>query len=583
MSTRTGPLDPVKLYKIFRSLLDQRLTGHLVLTRAQIVKRVRIHQGLPVRVVSNARRESAVAALQEQGFLAASDVERLQQHREQARTTQEEALLKLGFLDRAQLRSLEARLARRRLLEVFTWREGEYTFTPAEFRLEPEDEAIDLVPLLVEAAGRVASDVDCLAFCEQFRPQIIRLTPWADGYAGAFDALFGTPNLRHSLARPSAFDELVSQLRDPERVARQVFTLVMSGLASYQRAEAPLPPPRPPVPVRSAPVETPVPLRGTAVGTAGTPLPTTAATPAPRPAAPVPRATSAPGPRHDAPPNPSAPPTKLGPPSAPRPTQAPKAMDEKARQGLAEVERIHAAMKRQTHYELLGVPKGADVPAVRTQFRSLARTFHVDRYTRYGLPAETIKLVQEVFMAINRAHDVLTDAEKRREYDAQLELAARGQRIGPSAGGTDMGAIFRSETLVRDGVMLLRNGNAAAAKPKFEEALEASPGDVVGRAGLAFAEFLLHFGGGALQEADKARVRLEEIVADQPARDEPYLYLGRVHRARGDTNKAMTFFKRALDVNPRCAEAASELRHLQRKAETPQDKSPGGLFGRKKA
>lgn len=258
-------------------------------------------------------------------------------------------------------------------------------------------------------------------------------------------------------------------------------------------------------------------------------------------------------------------------------------MDDKARQGLADVERIHGAMKRQTHYELLGVQKGADVPTVRTQFRALARTFHVDRFTRYGLPAETIKIVQEVFIAINRAHDVLTDPEKRREYDAHLELAARGQRVGPSAGSPDMGAIFRSETLVRDGVMLLRNGNAAAAKPKFEEALEASAGDVVARAGLAFSEFLLLHSGGALQEADKARVRLEEIVADQPARDEPYLYLGRVHRTRGDVNKAMALFKRALDVNPRCAEAASELRHLQRKAETPQDKSPGGLFGRKKA
>ncbi|MCK6569499.1 DnaJ domain-containing protein [Myxococcota bacterium] len=575
MSTRTGPLDPVKLYKIFRSLLDQRLTGHLVLTRAQIVKRVRVHQGLPVRVVSNARRESAVVALQEQGFLTAADVDRVQQHREQARSTPEEALLKLGFLDRAQLNALEARLARRRLLEVFTWREGEYTFTPADFRLEQEDEAIDLVPLLVEAAGRVASDADCVAFCEQFRPQIIRLTPWADAYGAAVDTLFGTPNLRHSLARPSAFDELVAQLRDPERVARQVFTLVISGLAMYQRVEQGVTTSRPP-PVRPASEATPVPLRGAAVAATPTPRPSPASAPA-RPVAPV-RA-----------PTPSASPvsaTRGAIPetqAAPRPSRAPKAMDEKARQGLADVERIHAAMKRQTHYELLGVPKGADVPSVRAQFRGLARTFHVDRFTRYGLPPETIKVVQEVFMAINRAHDVLTDAEKRREYDAQLELAARGQRVGPSAGAPDMGAIFRSETLVRDAVMLLRNGNAAAARPKFEEALEASPGDVVARAGHAFSEFLLFHAGGALQEADKARGRLEEIVADQPARDEPYLYLGRVHRTRGDLNKAMALFKRALDVNPRCAEAASELRHLQRKAETPQDKSPGGLFGRKKA
>ena len=188
-------------------------------------------------------------------------------------------------------------------------------------------------------------------------------------------------------------------------------------------------------------------------------------------------------------------------------------------------------------------------------------------------------------MAINRAHEILSDVDKRKEYDLQIEMGARGQRPSSSGGsGHDVGAIFRAETLIRDGTMLLRNGNAAAAKVKLEEALAATPADVVARAGYAFAEFLLATAANQRAAADTAVARLEEVASENEVRDEPFLYLGRVHRTRGHLDKAMTFFKRALDVNPRCAEAASELRHLQRKAEAqPAEKSQSGLFGRKKA
>ena len=592
MSTRTGPLDPVKLFKIFRSLMEQKLTGLLVLSRGQIVKRVRLVDGLPMRVLSNARRESAIAALQEQGFLEAADVERVNAAREAQRLTADDALIALGYLDVPRLRALEARLGRRRLLELFTWREGEYTFTPSSLVPEPTDEVIDLVPVLVEAAGRVTTDADCQAFVDQFKSQLVRLTPWAETHGAAFDAIFGAPNTRQVLARPSTPEELVVQLRDRERVARQVFTLVISGLAVFHRqgtaAEQAAPrtatgqnaPPTGPAPIvsmrtqsadarQARPVESPP--RHTRP-----PEPAPAAAPAHvvRPA-PVMRPATAP----------VAPPAPERPAAPAAPARAPKALDEKARAALVEVKRIHEAMRRQTHYELLGVEKNAPVDKIRTQFRKMARDYHADRFARFGLPPDPWREVQEVFMAINRAHEILSDVDKRKEYDLQIEMGARGQRPSSSGGsGHDVGAIFRAETLIRDGTMLLRNGNAAAAKVKLEEALAATPADVVARAGYAFAEFLLATAANQRAAADTAVARLEEVASENEVRDEPFLYLGRVHRTRGHLDKAMTFFKRALDVNPRCAEAASELRHLQRKAEAqPAEKSQSGLFGRKKA
>ena len=586
MSTRTGPLDPVKIYKVFRSLLDQQLSGHLVFTRGQITKRLRVMNGQPVRVVSNARRESVQAALQEQGFLAASDVERVNALRETDRISPDEALIKLGLLDLGRLRSLENRLARRRLLELFTWREGEYTFTPTSLHAEPEDEPIDLITTLVEAAARVTPDDECQKFCAQFGGQIIRLTPWSETYGAAFDAAFGSPNIRHSLVRASTIDELVAQLRDPERVSRQVFTLIISGLAVFQKMDAglrpvvpaPTPAPqtqRPATGKRPASGPLPqVPLRGNPQAVPlgqGTPRPVSTRPPATTPVTPRTEARVA-----------SSPAAAVKAPAPTVPTRAPKPMDEKGRAGLVEVDRIHVAMRTQTYYELLLVAKSADFPTIRNQFRKLARDFHVDRFTKYGLDPDSLKKVQEVFMGINRAHEVLTDVEKRKEYDLQIEMGARGQRLPSGGGGPDIGAIFRSETLVRDGVMSLRNGNPVGAKAKFEEALAASPGDVVSRSGAAFADFLIAHGAGKNGEAEKARARLEELVSENPSREEPYLYLGRIYRTRNDTARAVAMFKRSLEVNPRCTEAASELRHLQRK-ETPPDKGQGGLFGKKKA
>jgi tetratricopeptide (TPR) repeat protein len=194
-----------------------------------------------------------------------------------------------------------------------------------------------------------------------------------------------------------------------------------------------------------------------------------------------------------------------------------------------------------------------------------------------------MKKVQEVFMALNRAHETLTSAPKRAEYDAQLEFAARGQSLLAGSGAPVVGLIFKAEQQVRDGVMLLRNGNVAGARARFVEALKATPGDVVARSGIAFADFLTAHAAQDRGGSDAARARLEEAAKENENREEPFVYLGRMYRTRGDEQRAVAAFKRALEVNPRCAEASSELRHLQRRTDGAAEKPAGGLFGRKKS
>lgn len=70
-------------------------------------------------------------------------------------------------------------------------------------------------------------------------------------------------------------------------------------------------------------------------------------------------------------------------------------------------------------YDLLGVPRGADKKAVKAAYFELVNVFHPDRYYRKNLGSFKTKL-EKVFSQLTVAHDTLTRAATREEYDAYL-------------------------------------------------------------------------------------------------------------------------------------------------------------------
>jgi curved DNA-binding protein len=110
------------------------------------------------------------------------------------------------------------------------------------------------------------------------------------------------------------------------------------------------------------------------------------------------------------------------------------------------------------YYKILGVSKSATADEIRKAHRKLARTYHPDAKPNDPGAAEKFKEIQE-------AYDVLSDADKRKQYD---QFGPDFQKMGPMGpgGGAGFGGF---------------NGGGGSAQVDLEE--------LFGRGGFDFGQF----------------------------------------------------------------------------------------------
>lgn len=87
-------------------------------------------------------------------------------------------------------------------------------------------------------------------------------------------------------------------------------------------------------------------------------------------------------------------------------------------------------MKFQDYYETLGVPRSASAADIKRAYRKLALEWHPDRHPPDKRPAAEAR-----FKQISEAHEVLSDPEKRKRYDALGADYRHGQDFQPPPGG----------------------------------------------------------------------------------------------------------------------------------------------------
>lgn len=245
------------------------------------------------------------------------------------------------------------------------------------------------------------------------------------------------------------------------------------------------------------------------------------------------------------------------------------AADEELRERIAEHE-------SQTHFDVLGIKLDASAESVRNAFLKLAKRFHPDRYSSEG---ETRDLAADVFARISRAHEVLSDAQARRDYTQALKRGGEGE--GGEGGVAQM---LTAEAQFQKGESHFRKREYAEALEQFRWALELNPEE---------GEFHAYYGWTLYlhdRDDDKAYALAQEHLerAQQLSPNSPagYYLMGLLRKTCGDPRAAERMFKKTLEVNPSHVEANREIRLLNMRKggkDVTTEKGKGFFgFGRKK-
>lgn len=88
-------------------------------------------------------------------------------------------------------------------------------------------------------------------------------------------------------------------------------------------------------------------------------------------------------------------------------------------------------------YSILGVSKGADAKAIKAAYRALAKELHPDKNKDNPKASER-------FSDVTRAYDLLSDSQKRAQFD-RGEIDENGQPRSPFGGGNPFGGGGRTQ------------------------------------------------------------------------------------------------------------------------------------------
>jgi curved DNA-binding protein CbpA len=241
-------------------------------------------------------------------------------------------------------------------------------------------------------------------------------------------------------------------------------------------------------------------------------------------------------------PSPAPAPAPARPAGAPAPAVAGSAADDELRKALL------AAVPRgreRDYFDRLGLADTAGRDQVKKAFLALAKQFHPDRFASPAL-ADLNEVVRDFFAAVNEAYETLSDDRKRAEY--------LGRR---KAGDKDRSLAAKVD--YEKGEACLRTRDFGRARGFYESAVRAEPKPLY-QAALAQAF--------VLDPTQRDRARAKALLADackDASCDRAFFVAGVIAREEGELAQAERLFRAALQANPRGADAARELRDLERR------------------
>jgi CheY-like chemotaxis protein len=131
-----GTLQQTSVPRLLFLLYRNRETGVLVVSKDKLRKRISIKKGEPTFVESNLVQECLGKLLVKKGRLSAEKCDESLEFMKLKKLRQGQALIQMGILTSSELDEALKDQAREKLLELFSWSNGDYQFFPAEKLLQ---------------------------------------------------------------------------------------------------------------------------------------------------------------------------------------------------------------------------------------------------------------------------------------------------------------------------------------------------------------------------------------------------------------------------------------------------------------
>lgn len=221
---------------------------------------------------------------------------------------------------------------------------------------------------------------------------------------------------------------------------------------------------------------------------------------------------------------------------------------------LKDYRRVHDAG---SPYDILRVSRNEPIAIIRKRYEQFERFYRPDNFSRLG-DEKLYRLAVEIRQAMARAM-------------VEIEAGTMGEKGGRDADSSGFGRRvgWGSETPVEDplaqiffndGLTYLRISEHGEAVAHFQRSIDLMPNKASFRAYLVWGEFLRE--GRSREAATRAKQGLERWLEQYPEEDTIYHFLAHIHREDGDLEKAVSYYRRAAELNPNNRSAKLFLQRL---------------------
>lgn len=269
---------------------------------------------------------------------------------------------------------------------------------------------------------------------------------------------------------------------------------------------------------------------------------------------------------------------RAGPTVAPKPDES----DERTREVKDSIESVRSELTerfdefmKHDYFQLLGVSKDSSQDEVKAAYFKLAKKYHPDRYVSQ-FSDEEMRRLREVSSRLNLAFNELRDPDRHKQYVLKITQPERYEK--QQSANRVMEAMMQYEK----GKVLFNKQNYPEALKCFEWAVELHPTEaeyhyMVGQA-------CLRGSAGMKPDYERILAALEKAGEIQPSTAKYHLGLGYYWKLRGESKRAMRYFKNVKELDPKNHEAIREIKlYLDRKRKAEERESASGklkkLFG----